>query len=113
MSNSERSANVETYLSANSMLCAWMTLEGDIKISFTRKKRIDCSGQIVETKEQIINFEAELSTLKKFFPVTYQFVIFQRFKYIRTVSQQARNIFSRSSLSTQKSARSSDGSKQQ
>ena len=79
------------------MLCAWMTPEGDIKISLTRIERIDCSGQIVQRKEQIIISEEELSTLKRFFPV----------------SQQARSISSRTSLSTQTSARSSDGSKQQ
>ena len=103
---------METYLSPNSMLCAWMTLEGDIKISLTRIERIDCSCQIVQSKEQIIISEEELSTLK-FFPVIDQFVYFQRFKFIRNVSQQARIISSRTSLSTQTSARSSDGSKQQ
>ena len=49
------------------MLCAWMTPEGDIKISLTRIERIDCSGQIVQRKEQIIISEEELSTLKRFF----------------------------------------------
>ena len=104
MNNSERSAKVETYLSPNSMLCAWMTPEGDIKISLTRIERIDCSGQIVQRKEQIIISEEELSTLKRFFPVIDQFVYFQRFKFIRNVSQQARSISSRTSLSTQTSA---------
>ena len=65
------------------MLCAWMTPEGDIKISLTRIERIDCSGQIVQRKEQIIISEEELSTLKRFFPVIDQFVYFQRFKFIR------------------------------
>ena len=85
----------------------------DIKISLTRIERIDCSGQIVQRKEQVIISEEELSTLKRFFPVIDQFVYFQRFKFIRNVSQQARSISSRTSLSTQTSARSSDGSKQQ
>ena len=65
---------METYLSPNSMLCAWMTPEGYIKISLTRIERIDCSGQIVQRKEQIIISEEELSTLKRFFPVIDQFV---------------------------------------
>ena len=51
---------METYLSPNSMLCAWMTPEGDIKISLTRIERIDCSGQIVQRKEQIIISEEEV-----------------------------------------------------
>ena len=113
MNNSERSAKVETYLSSNSMLCAWMTPEGDIKISLTRIERIDCNGQLVQRKEQIIISEEELSTLKRFFPVIDQFVCFQRFKFIRNVNQKARSISSRTSLSTQTSARSSDGSKMQ
>ena len=90
-----------------------MTPEGDIKISLTKIERIVCSGQIVQRKEQIIISEEELSTLKSFFSVIDQFVYFQRFKFIRNVSQQARSISSRISLSTQTSARSSDGSKQQ
>ena len=98
MSNSERSAKVEKILSPNSMLCVWMTPEGDIKFSFTRIERIDCSGQYVQKKEQIIISEEELSTLKRFFPVIDQFVYFQRFKFIRNVSQQARSISSRTRL---------------
>ena len=104
---------MKTYLSPNSMLCAWMTPEGDFKISLTKIERIDCNGQIVQRKEQIIISEEELSTLRRLFPVIDQFVYFQRFKFIRNVGQQARNISSRTSLSTQTSARSSDGSKQQ
>ena len=73
---------METYLSLNSMLCAWMTPEGDIKFSLTRIECIDCSGQIVQRKEQIIFFEEELSTLKRSFLVIDQFVYFQRFKII-------------------------------
>ena len=84
------------------MLCAWMTPVGDIKISLTRIERIDCSGQTVQRKEQIIISEEELSTLQRFFPVIDQFVYFQRFKFIRNVSQQARSISSRTSLSTQR-----------
>ena len=53
---------METYLSPNSMLCAWMTPEGDIKTSLTKIERIDCSGQIVQKKEQIIISEEELSS---------------------------------------------------
>ena len=104
---------METYLPPNSMLCAWMTPEGDIKILLTRLERIVCSGQIVQRKEQIIISEEELSTLKRFFPVIDQFVYLQRFNFIRNVSQQARSISYRTSLSTQTSARSSNGSKQQ
>ena len=85
---------METYLSSNSMLCSWMIPEGDIKISLTRIERIDFSGQIVQRKEQIIISEEGLSTLKRFFPVIDQFVYFQRFKFIRNVSQQARIISS-------------------
>ena len=62
------------------MLCAWMIPESDIKISLVRAERFDCSGQIVQRKEQIIISEEELSTLKSFFPVIDQFVYFQRFK---------------------------------
>ena len=72
MNNSERSAKVKTYLSTKSMLCAWMTPEVDIKISLNRIERIDCSGQIVQRKEQITVCEEELSTLKRFFPVIDQ-----------------------------------------
>ena len=113
MNDSERSAKVETYLSPKSMLCAWMTPEGDIRISLIRIERIDCSSQIVQRKEQIIISEEELSALKRFFPVIDQFVYFQRFKFIRNVSQQARSISSRTSLCAQTSTRNSDGSKQQ
>ena len=62
MNNSERSAKVETHLSPKSMLCAWMTPEDDFKISLTRNEPIDCSGQIAQRKEQIINSEEDLST---------------------------------------------------
>ena len=93
------------------MLCAWMIPEGDIKISLTKMEHNDCSGQIIQRKEQIIISEEELSTLKRIFPVIDQFVYFQRFKFIKNVSQQARSISSR--LSTQTSSRSSDGSKHQ
>ena len=113
MNNSETSAKVETYLSPNSMLCTWMTPEGVIKISLTRLERIDCSGEILQRKEQIIISEEELSTLRRFFPVMDQFIYFQRFKFNRNVSQQARSISSRSSLSTQTSVRSLNWSKQQ
>ena len=113
MNNSERSAEVEIYLSPTSMLCAWMTPEGDNKISVARIERLDCSGQIVQRKEQIKVSEEKLSTLKRFLPVIDQFAYFQRFKFIRKLSQQTRSIFSRTSLSTYTSARCSDGSKQQ
>ena len=75
-----------------------MTPEADIKISFTRVERIDCIGQIVQRKEQII--EEELSTLTRFFPVVDQFVYLQRFKFIKNVSQQARSVSSRTGLGT-------------
>ena len=98
------------------MCCAWRTLEGDIKFSLTRIDCIDCSGQIVQIKEQTKIFEEELSTFKRFFLVIDQFVYFQMIKFTRKnipVNQQARSISSRTSPSTQTSARSSDGSKQQ
>ena len=44
-----------------------MTPEGDIKISSARIERIDCSGQIIQRKEQMIISEEDLSTLKRFF----------------------------------------------
>ena len=113
MNNSERSAKVEKNLSPNSMLCAWMTPEGDNKISLTKIECFECSGQLVQRKEQIRISEKELYTLKRFFPVIYQFVYFQRVKFITNVSQQASSISSRTNLCTQTSARSSDGSKQQ
>ena len=89
---------MEIYLSTYSMLCAWMTPESDIKNSLTRIERIDCSGEIVQRKGQIIISEEELSTLKRFFPVNDQFVYFQRFKFIRKASQEARSLSSRKSL---------------
>ena len=104
---------MKTYQSPNSMLCAWMTPAGDITILLPRIEHDDCSGKIVQRKEQIINSEEELSTIKIFFRVIDQFVYFRRFKFIRNVSQQARSISSRTSLSTQTSSRSSDGSKHQ
>ena len=52
-------------LSPNSKLFACMAPEGGIKISFTRKERIGCSGQIVQRKEQIKISEEEL--LKEIF----------------------------------------------
>ena len=61
-----------------------------LKLHKTRIGRIDCSGQIVQRKEQIIISEEELSTLKRFFPVIDQFVYFQRFMFIRNVRQQAK-----------------------
>ena len=57
-------------------LFAYMTPEGDTKISLTRKELIDCSDQIVQRKEQKILSEEELSTIKRFFPVFDQFVHF-------------------------------------
>ena len=83
------------------MLRAWMTPDGDFKVSFLRRERIDCSVRMVQRKEQIIFSEKELSNLKRFFAVIDQFVYFQNFKFIRKVSQQARSISSRTSLSTQ------------
>ena len=65
MNNSERSAKVETYLSQNSRLCAWMTPERDNEILLTRIERIDCSGQIFR-REQIIISE-EVVYIKKIF----------------------------------------------
>ena len=105
MKNSERSVKVERYLSPNSTLCAWMTPERNIEISLTRIERIDCSGQIVQRKEQIIFSEKALATLERFFPVFDQFVYFQGFKFIKNVSQHAMSISSSTSLSTQTSAR--------
>ena len=70
----------------------------------TRIARNNCSSQIFQRKEQIIFFEEELSTLKRFFPVTDQFVYFQRFKLVGNVRQQPRSISSRTCLSTQTSA---------
>ena len=90
-----------------------MNPEGDKKLSLTRVERIDCSGPIVQRKKEIKISAEELSTLRKFFPVIDQFVYFQRFKFIRNVSQQARSLSSRTSFSTQTSARRSNGSKQQ
>ena len=69
-----------------------------MKNSLTRIERIDCSGEIVQRKEQIIISEEELSTLKRFFPVNNQFVYFQRFKFIRKVSQEARSLSFRTRL---------------
>ena len=70
------------------MICAWLTSEGDIMFSLTRLKRTDCSGQTFQREEQKKISEEEL------FPLVDQFVYFQRFKFIRKVSQQARIIFS-------------------
>ena len=110
MINTERLAKVETYLSPNSVLCAWMTPENAIKISLTRIERVDCRGLIVQRKEQVVLSEEELTTLRRFFPVIDQFIYFQRFKYMGNVSQQARSLPSQASLSTQTSStRSSIG----
>ena len=87
-----------------------MTPVADTKSSLTRLEPIDCSGQNSQRKEQII--EEELSTLKRFFPVNDQFVYLQRFKFIKSFSQQARSVSSRTGLGTQTSARNLDGSKQ-
>ena len=67
MNNSGRSAKVEIHLKPKSMLCAWITPEGDIKVSLTITERTDCSGQIVQKNEQKIISEEEVSTLKRFF----------------------------------------------
>ena len=66
--NNERQGKVETYISPNSVLCAWMTPESNIKISLTRIERIDCRGQVVQRKEQVKLSEEELCTLKRFPP---------------------------------------------
>ena len=44
-----------------------MTPEGDSKIPLTRIERFDCSGQLVQRKEQILISEEELFILKRFF----------------------------------------------
>ena len=111
--NNERQGKVETFISPNSVLCAWMTPESNIKISLTRIERIDCRGQVVQRKEQVTLSEEELCTLRRFFPVIDQFIYFQRFKYISKVTQQARSLSSQASLSAQTSTRSSNGSNQQ
>ena len=113
MSNSERLAKLETYLSPNPVLCAWMNPESDIKKPLTRVERIDCRGQLVERKEQMTLSEEDYKTLRRFFPVIGQFIYFQRFKFIQNVSQQTRILSSQANLSTQMSARSSNGSQQQ
>ena len=104
---------METYLSPNSMLCAWRTPEDDTKISSISRERVDCSDQIVQRRKQMMFFEEELSTLKILSPVIDQFEYFQRFMFIKNVNQQANSISTRNSLSIQTFARSSDGSKQQ
>ena len=101
--NNERQGKVETYISPNSVLCAWMTPESNIKISLTRIERIDCRGQVVQRKEQVTLSEEEACTLRRFFPVIDQFIYFQRFKYISNVTQQARSLSSQASLSAQTS----------
>ena len=94
--NNERQGKVETYISPNSVLCAWMTPKSNTKISLTRIERIDCRGQVVQRKEQVTLSEEELCTL------------FQRFKYISNVTQQARSLSFQASLSAQTSTRSSN-----
>ena len=96
--NIERQGKVETYISPNSVLCAWMTPETNIKISLTRIERIDCRGQVVQRKKQVTLSEEELCTLRRFFPVIEQFIYFQRFKYISNDTQQARFLSSQASL---------------
>ena len=66
--NDERQGKVETYTSPNSVLCAWMTPESNIKISLTRIERTDCRGQVVQRKEQVTLSEEELCTLRRFSP---------------------------------------------
>ena len=81
-----------------------MTPESDIQISLTQIERVDCRGQIVQRKEQVVLSEEELTTLRRFFFVIDQFIYFQRFKYIGNVSQQARSLSSQAILSTQTSS---------
>ena len=111
MNNSERAAKVETYLSPNSMLCAWMTPEGD-KIFINEKRAYSLQWPNWSEEGANCNFRRRVVYVEEVFPVVDQFVYFQRFKFIRNLSQQARSISSRTSPSTQTSARSSDGSKQ-
>ena len=67
--NNERQGKVETYISPNSVVCAWMTPESNIKISLTRIERIDCRGQVVQRIEQVTLSEEELCTSRMFFLV--------------------------------------------
>ena len=81
MSNNERLAKLETYLSPNLLFLAWMTPESDIKITLTRTEQINCRGQVVQRKEQItLSGDELILKKKKFFPVIDQFICFQRHK---------------------------------
>ena len=113
MSKSGRPANLEMYLSPNSVLCAWMDPESDIRISLTRVERIDCRGQLVQRKKNKSLSEEKLFTFRRFFPLIDQFICFQRIKFIQNFSQQTRSLSSQANLSNQTSARSSNGSQQQ
>ena len=87
MSNNERLAKAETYLSPNLVFLAWMTPESDIKVTLTRTEQINCRGQVVQRKGQIILSGDELTILRNFFPVIDQFIYFQRHKFSQNVGQ--------------------------
>ena len=66
MSNNERLAKPEMYQSPNLVFLSWMTPESDIKITLTRTEQINCRGQVVQRKGQIILPGDELTILRIF-----------------------------------------------
>ena len=71
-------------------------------------QRLNCSEEGANN-----NFRRRVVYAEEVFPVIVRLVCYQRFKFIMKVSQQTMSISFRTSLSTQMSAKSSDGSKQQ
>ena len=113
MSNNERLAKAETYISPNLVFLAWMTPESDIKVTLTRTEQINCRGQVVQRKGQITLSGDELTILRNFFTVIDQFIYFQRHKFSQNVGQHMRSMSSQASLSAQTSTRRSNGSSKQ
>ena len=113
MSNNERLAKAEMYLSPNLVFLAWMTRESDIKITLTRTEQINCRGQVVQRKEQITLSGDGMTILRNFIEVIDQFIYFQRHKYCQNVGQQIRSMSSQVNLSAQMSTRNSNGSSMQ
>ena len=104
---------METYLSPNSIIKAWMNPESDIRIFLTRIEKTVCRGHVVCRKEQIALSGEKLSFLEKLFPVIDQLVYLKRYKYIPNFSQQTRSLSSQATLSTQTSSQNSNRSQQQ